>query len=186
GAGPDAAPAPDGTPADAGACPEFLVADDGTAVGLFDVVISELSVAGGYLELFNHTDSDVDLSTLTGHRWCVFPTYPLVSADAVTVPAHGFATIPLPAASSLSEAGGELVLYKDSAYASPNSVLDYLCWGTGQKVRKATAEAAGKWSGDCLPAIPAGGAIHRNTGQEGIDATDYTVDATQSPLNCAP
>ncbi len=175
----DAAP-----PADAAVCTEtLLVTADGSTVGLFDIVISEISIAGDYVELFNITDTDVALSGLTTHKWCAFPNYAAVSADTVTVPAGGFATIPFPIGGQ-TEAAGELVLYSDDSYTTPGSVLDYLCWGTGGTMRKATAETANKWSGGCVDAIPTGGAIHRNQDEEGDVAGDYTANGTQTPMSC--
>lgn len=175
----DAAP-----PADAAVCTEtLLVTEDRSTVGLFDIVISEISIDGDYVELFNITDTDVVLTGLTTHRWCSFPSYAAVNADAVTVPAGGFATIPFPI-DGQTEAGGELVLYSDDNYTVPGSVLDYLCWGTGGTTRKATAETANKWSGGCVDAIPSGGAIHRNQDEEGDVAGDYTANGTQTPMSC--
>jgi hypothetical protein len=172
--------------ADAALCvaPDLAPADDGTAQGTFDLVISELSVDANFVELFNRTDADMSLTALATHQWCSFPSYKALSTNSVTVPAKGYATIPYPFAGA-SGAGGELVLYKDANYTAAASVLDYLCWGTGGTSRKTVAETAGKWSGACAAAIPSGASLERTVGSAGTSAGDYAVQATPTPETCS-
>jgi hypothetical protein len=179
----DATPPPDAGPADAFVCSPSLSPTD---VGGFDIVMSELEV-GSYVELFNRTAIDVDLTTLATHRWCAFPAYPLVSASAVTVPAGGFATVPWPPSlTAPTDANGELVLHLQSPFEVAGNVLDYVCWGGSMTTRKAVAEAAGKWSGACVASIPAGGSLHRLAGTPGTSAADYVTDSVNTPMNCVP
>lgn len=189
---PDAADTPDADPNQPDAPPlptcdasALDPQDDGSAAGVFDIVISEISIDGDFVELYNNTGSDIALSSLTTHKWCSRPSYTSVNADgSVVVPAKGYATIPFPT-SVPTNGGGDLVLYLDSAYANTSSVLDYVCWGTGgDATRKATAETAGKWSGGCAPAIPSGGSLVRGVTTAGDSATDYTTAGTPTPETC--
>ena len=66
------------------------------------------------------------------------------------------------------------------------NVYDFVCWGTNPHAsHKATAEAATvpKWTGACAGAIT-GDAIARKSNVDGVDAADYDINATASPLTC--
>lgn len=172
-------------------CPAALaVQDDGTgssgAVGVPDLVISEID-PGTYIELFNTTDADIALSG-SAIQLCSRPAYSALSARApsVTVPAGGYATIPWPPTFMDVDAGGEIILYANSSFATNTAILDYVCWGSIPHMsRKDQAEAVGKWSGDCAPALSAG-SIARLASTTGTSASDYTVTETRTGNDCTP
>lgn len=181
----DAPPAIDAAPpADAMLCTTDLSpTDDGTGQPA-DLVISEID-PGNYIELYNATNSDIGLAS-TPDWLCAKPQYVAVSSEAasVTVPAKGFAVISYPVSFTDTDAGGEVVIYKDSSFGSSTSVLDFVCWGTNPHMsRKTEAETAGKWSGACAPALT-NGAIHRKMNTAGTTAADYDTTSAGSPTNC--
>lgn len=193
----DAPPGVDATPpADAMACSTNLSpTDDGTGIAV-DLVLSEID-PGNYIELYNNTDSPISLVSAP-HWLCARPGYVSLASEAanVTVPARGFAVIPYPVSFTDTDAGGEVVLYKDANFGDPNSVVDFVCWGTNpHATRSGEAVCAGKWGGSC-PSTPAtavpdscapaltNGAIHRKMSTAGTAAGDYDTTLAGSPTNC--
>ena len=93
-------------------CPDLSPADDGTGLPL-PLVMSEIN-PGEYFELYNPGDRDLDLSL--ENLWLCSP---FLYADlqevaaGVTVPAGGYATVPMPAqfidADSVKAAARDLV-----------------------------------------------------------------------------
>ena len=162
--------------------------DDGTELppgGIPDIIISEIK-PGEYIEVFNPTGDDVDL-TFVPWRWCVPFVYRVVAVPAI-VPAGGYTRLDWPALlTNLTESNGEMILYKDGLFSSNFSVLDFVCWGSPLPSRRLTQGAgSGKWSGLCAPSIPLGGAIHRMAGTDGTSAASYDVTAPPSPTTCVP
>ena len=160
--------------------------DDGSgakgAEGLPAIVISEIKPGpGGHIELFNTTNGDFNT---TGYWFCSPFDYAQVS---VLVPAGSYKTVPWPAAFINDDAsGGEIQLYKSGLFGTSTDILDFVCWGVNPHgTRKAQAEAVGKWSGACAPALT-NGAIHRKIGTKGTSAADYDVTSPSSPMNCTP
>jgi hypothetical protein len=159
--------------------------DDGSgasgAEGLPAVVISEIKPGpGGYIELFNTTNGDFNT---TGYWFCSPFVYAQVS---VLVPAGSYKTVPWPASFDDTAAGGEIQLFRSSAFNTSIEILDFVCWGVNpHSSRKGQAEAVGKWSGPC-PGVLTNGAIHRKIGTKGTTAADYDVSAAPSPMNCTP
>jgi hypothetical protein len=103
------------------------------------------------------------------------------------VPAGSYATVPWPEDDFIDNAaGGEILLYKSAVFGNSTDILDFVCWGTNpHSSRKDQAEAVGKWSGVCAPALT-NGSIHRKIGTMGTTAADYDVTADPSPMNCTP
>ena len=159
--------------------------DDGSgafgAVGLPAIVISEIKPGpGGYIELFNTTNGDFNT---TGYWFCSPFNYSQVS---VLVPAGSYLTVPWPVSFDDTTAGGEVQLFKSSAFNTSTEILDFVCWGVNPHFsRKGQAEAVGKWSGPCAPALT-NGAIHRIIGTKGTIASEYDVTSPPSPMNCTP
>lgn len=151
-----------------------------------DIILSEIVPgAGGYIELYNTTSSAI---TLPGaYQLCSRPSY--AGLGTGTIPARGYLSIPWPAGFSDTLAGGEVVLYSDGGFATPSSVMDFVCWGTNpHATRQPTAFSAGRWSastGGCAPAIT-GGAIHRRPLNDGVDASDYDTTSRPSGVSCTP
>ncbi len=164
-------------------CPDLEPIDDGSgtfgAVGLPALVISEVN-PGDYIEVFNTTGSTI---TLPGIYWfCSMFQYGQV---AVSIPAGSYATIPwLPSFTFATDAGGEMMLYKSNSFGTNVDILDYVIWGAPGFSRKTQAEAVGKWVGANAGALT--GAIHRNIGVEGNEATEYDIVSAPSPENCTP
>ena len=162
--------------------------DDGTDLppgGIPQVIISEIK-PGEYIELYNTTDSDIDLTAIPWLFCAPFQYVPV--ATPASVPAGGFMRMDWPITlTNPTEPDGELILYKNSLFTSANSVLDFVCWGSPSPSRRLTEGAdSGKWSGDCAQSIPPGGAIHRKVGTDGTSAASYNVTAPPSPMSCVP
>ncbi len=174
--------------------------DDGSGQplgGVPDLIFSEIK-PGEFIELFNTTSGDIDLSTApyAAYQYCSPFEYSLLPANMV-VPALGYATLPWPSDlagpfNNATNSSGEFILYKDFFFTSSTSVLDFVCWGSPPQIpagtRKPLVQTAGKWAtlGTCAPAIPAGGSIHRKPGTTGTSAASYDVTAPSSPQDCTP
>lgn len=183
--------------------PGLAVQDDGGgadgAVGLPDLVISEVRPAE-YIELFNTTDGDIDLSGTT-HAFCSPFLYadladlhaPGEDTGSVTVPAGGFATIQWPITPARAvflddSDGGAILLYSVDSFSTDTAILDFVCWGSpSHSTRKDQAEAVSKWDegADCAPVLT-NGSIHRLANTTGDGAASYDVTGAASPSNCTP
>lgn len=162
--------------------------DDGTGLppgGIPQVIISEIK-PGEYIEIYNTTDSDINLTAIPW--WFCAPFQYVPVATPASVAAGGFMRMDWPTTlTNPTEPNGELILYKDSFFSSATSLLDFVCWGSPSFSRRTTQGAvSGKWSGLCAPSIPPGGAIHRRVGTDGTSADSYDVTAPPSPMSCAP
>ncbi|HTM22231.1 MAG TPA: hypothetical protein VL172_17045 [Kofleriaceae bacterium] len=184
----------DASPPDAFVCSDDLApASDGSTAALRALVISEVN-PGDYIELYNNTASAIALGS-NNYQFCNPFNYCDLSslAAGVTVPAHGYATVPWPSAGSgcfanfsgVTDAGGEFILYVTGATHSATDIMDYVCWGTNSSFRKSQAEGVGKWSGACAGAIT-GGSLHRIIGSTGVTAASYNLSDPPTPMNCTP
>ena len=128
--------------------------------------ISEIA-PGMYIELFNAGDRAINLGT-SGFQFCSPFNYAGVGTG--TLAPGAYITVPWPSGFIDSASRGEMILYRNSAFDTPASIMDFVCWGTGGRgTRQDTAETASRWSGACAPAIT-GGAIHRLTASNGTIA----------------
>ena len=191
--------APDAMPvADAGPPPDACtgqtpleVQDDGTGRAS-PVIITEISIAGNYVELFNPGLIDVDLGALVSERWCDQPSYPFLNRDPIVVRAGEFRTIDFDfRTGATAEDGGELAIYANGGFGTGTNVLDFVCWGTPRSAeasRRDEANAGQKWDVlvECSPAIPSGGALRRIDNKDGANPADYEPIATPDPTNCGP
>lgn len=144
--------------------------------------ISEIA-PGMYIELFNAGTGPIDLGA-SGFQFCSPFNYAAVGTG--TLAPGAYITVSWPSGFTDSATRGEVILYRDSDFASPASIMDFVCWGTGGRgSRQDTAETASRWSGACAPAIT-GGAIHRLTATNGAGATSYDVTSTPTGATCAP
>lgn len=162
--------------------------DDGTDLppgGIPQVIISEIK-PGEYIEIYNTTDSDINLAAVPW--WFCAPFQYVPVATQASVPAGGFMRMDWPITlTNPTEANGELILYKNSVFTSATSVLDFVCWGTPSPSRRLTQGAdSGKWEGRCVLSISPGGAIHRRVGTDGTSWHSYDETAPPSPMSCVP
>jgi hypothetical protein len=193
-AGVDAAPV-DAPPPDAFVCsPSLAPTSDGSSAARRALVLSEIN-PGDYIELYNNTVSAIALGS-TDYWLCSPFNYCALNslAPGVTVPAGGYATVPWPSAGSGcfasfpdTDLAGELLLYLNSTFSVDSNIMDFVCWGAGHvgSTRKPQAEATGKWTGACAPAL-GNGALHREIATDGIDASDYDATRDPDPMNCTP
>ena len=182
--------------------PALAVRDDGGgaegAVGVPNLVISEVRPAE-FIELFNTTGRDIDLSGTT-HAFCSPFLYadladlhaPGEESGSVTVPAGGFATVDWPVTSRGQtfpddSDGGEILLYSNASFSTDTAILDFVCWGTSTHgSRQDQAVAVSKWGrGNCAPALREG-SIHRLPETTGDGAASYNVTRAGSPSNFTP
>ncbi len=143
--------------------------------------ISEVA-PGMYIELFNAGSTPIDLGA-SGFEFCSPFNYAPVGTG--TVAPGAYISVPWPVGFSDTAARGQMILYRNNSYATPASVMDFVCWGTGTGGRLSTAEAASRWSGGCAPALT-GGAIHRLTATDGASAASYDTTSPRSGATCAP
>lgn len=167
-------------------CPPLDPVDDGTGLstGLW---ISEIS-PGNFIELHNATLSDIDLS-LSAYQLCSRPSYMAVgplSGGTPVLPALGYVTLPWPPTFTDTDAGGEIALYDGMNFNDATLMVDFVCWGVNPHLsRKTEAESAGKWSGDCAPALSAG-SIQRLPATDGTTDASYDTISAPDPTDCAP
>jgi hypothetical protein len=149
-----------------------------------DLIISEVS-PGNHIGLFNPTDADIALAGST-YQLCQMPAYVGITT-AGTVPAKGHLLVGWPASFDDSLTGDEVALYANSNFTEGDSIVDFVCWGTGRitNTRKALAEGADHWGGDCVGAISAGQAVIRIPETNGTSAASYTLGPAPA-LGCAP
>lgn len=136
--------------------------------------------------LYNPTSEAIDL---TGTPWsvCQRPNYFQLDIlePGVTIPANGSHTFAMPAGFFDQDGdAGELGLYEVGAFANPDTIRDWVCWGTGRpESRRSVAEGAGIWSGDCAPAIT-GDSLRRIPDTSGTGADSYDPSGTAEALSC--
>lgn len=139
--------------------------------GIPNIIISEIN-PNNFIEVFNSTNNATNLSAVA-YQWCSPFQYRAV-AVAIVVPAGGYAELPWPTITNAPDSGGQIILYTDSIgiFSDATKMLDFVCWGTGTGGRKFMAEDVniGKWSGDCVAAIPAGGSLSRKPNTTGTSA----------------
>ncbi len=165
-------------------CPDLEPIDDGSgafgAVGLPALVISEVN-PGEYIELFNTTQNNIVLPSI--YWLCSSFVYAQVAGN---VPAGGYATVPWPANfGHITDANGEMMLYRSANFGASTDILDYIIWGNPGITRKGQALAVGKWIGANATALT-NGAIHREIGVKGNQASEYDNTSAPSPMNCTP
>ena len=161
---------------------DLQVQDDGSGLAN-ELVISEIN-PGDYIELFNASDADIVIDN-EAYEVCS-PFIYAALADLIpgaVVQAKSYVLLPWPAGFSDTDAGGEILLYRERPFSEPMNIMDFVCWGTNPHAsRKGMAEGVGKWTGDCAGAISSG-SINRLASTTGVLATNYR-DAAPSPLDC--
>ncbi len=151
-----------------------------------DLQIREISL-GNYIELFNPTDTAIDLGNKE-YRLCVpFLYISLATTNSTTmVPAGGSAVIEWPYDESVGDdpSGDEVILFADNDFENPDKIIDFVCWGSGRRSsRKTQAETGNKWSGPCAAEVTTG-AIQRTPSTDGTAANAYETDAPPGRGNC--
>jgi hypothetical protein len=150
-----------------------------------DLVISEVS-PGNHIGLFNPTDADIELAGST-YQLCQMPAYVGITTTG-TVPAKGHLLVSWPASFDDSLTGDEVALYANAIFTDGANIVDFVCWGTGRTItesRKALAEGADHWGGDCVGAVGLGQAVIRIPETNGTSAASYTLGPAPA-LECAP
>lgn len=169
-------------------CVDLAPVDDGT--GRQALLLSELSPTV-FIELFNATGAALTLDQGDWGLQARGVTFLLKDlAPVVTVPAHGYANFPWPAALLAGDAGGELALYSGVTVAADfddqTKLVGYACWGTDAEIaRKQLAEDGGKWMGDCAAALSMS-ALRRKVATKGISAADFAADVAADKTACEP
>ncbi len=145
---------------------------EGPSVG--GIVINEIN-GNDRFEIKNTGNTTVDIS----NYWiCDFPSYSVLSsldiecdADLVLDPDE---VITLVSNFDISGDDGEFGLYLNTSWSDPNSIIDYVEWGSSGHTRANVAIAAGIWSSaDFVPAFPNPMSIHYDG--TGNDASDWSV-----------
>ncbi len=146
--------------------------DEGPANG--GIVINEIN-GNDRFEIKNTGTTTVDIS----NYWiCDFPSYSVLSnlesecdGDLVLEPGE---VVTLVSDFDISGDDGEFGLYLNTSWSDPNSIIDYVEWGSTGHTRANVAIAAGIWSSnDFVPAFPDPMSIHYDG--QGDDASDWSV-----------
>jgi hypothetical protein len=171
----------------AGGCPDLEHIQGGGTVP--DLIISAID-PGEWIEVFNPNPTPFDFDTSDGDLCEPFSYRRLdVSAPGIVLAPGGYARLPWPAFFSQSnEAGGQIILYNFDGAHSENDIADFVCWGSDIPGggRKFQAEAVGKWTGGCAPAISAGMTIRRLVSTDGITSASYNTNAAPEDCSLTP
>ncbi len=143
------------------------------------IVINEIN-GNDRFEIKNTGTTPVDISSY----WvCDFPNYSQISSlvsecntDLILDPDE---VITLVSDFDISENDGEFGLYINTSWADPNSIMDYVEWGSSGHTRSTVAIAAGIWSAnDFVPAFTSPMSIHYDG--QGNSSTDWSEAAFSS------
>ena len=169
---------------------DAMMADVGADVGELHCASESLLIAAvdpmNTVTIFNPGPDAVELMG-TGWVLCQRPNYIQLEMiePGVTIEAGAVHEYPMPPAFfDQGDDGGELALYRVASFTNPDTIRDYVCWGSGRtSSRLMTAEEAGIWSGECAPAIT-GESLRRISGTSGTDAASYDETGTTAELSC--
>jgi|GEM_PF-2192828 len=111
------------------------------------IIINEIDITNGWVELHNVSDVTLDVSQL---RLCKFPSYPIINTlpvlnGSTTIAPGGYVVISWPA--EINSTNAELGLYKASGgFANSANIIDYVKYRSASPVGRANvAVAAGVW-----------------------------------------
>ena len=107
-------------------CDPLDPVNDNTGI-IADLVLSEIN-PGDFIELYNTTNSDIALASVS-HNLCSPFLYAALSslAPGTVVPALGYATIPWPGSFTDTDAGGEVIMYKNNDFNNSANITDFVC-----------------------------------------------------------
>jgi len=142
------------------------------------VIINELRLDVGYVELYNTADSAVDVSSW---RLCKRPSYATISnltiiSGAYNIPAFGYLVLEW---SQIGGTANELGLYVSGPFGDPSKVRDYVQYGgVASPSRASVAVTAGVWSNvnDVVPLPPLTRHTLECTNFQAVDGTDTGID----------
>ncbi len=142
------------------------------------VVINEIR-AGGTVELKNIGAEMVDVSD---YLLCDFPAYDRLSNLNVICGSLDMAPGSILAIDNfnfIDASDGEMGLYLNNSYTNPESILDYVEWGSTGHQRSSVAVAAQIWStGDFVPAFGSDQSLAYSGTGDGIDS--WTASTSSS------
>ena len=169
------------------ACTSLSPGDDASGAARRALIISEID-PGTFIEVYNASAAAIDLGTSLAWFCSPFTYASMATLGAgITLAPGGRAALPWPVGFTDTDAGGEVILYVDSAFAASTSVMDFVCWGTNpHSSRKATAEAGGKWDGGACAGALTAGSLKRLASTTGTHAADYDVATAPTPQTCSP
>jgi hypothetical protein len=177
-------------PIDAPTCPALSPTADGS--GRQALVVAEFlpGMTTGSITFYNNTAAAIALnpSSYAIQSDTDMITVQSLFAAATSLPAKTYITAAWTSALA-TDAGGEIALYQNITvvgdYAVETNLVDYLCWGTTNQMRKAlAATGSNKFPGACDAAITATKAIKRLPNTMGTTAADYDVTMTPAKLAC--
>ena len=154
-------------------------------VGPAIIVISEINPEGNFIELRNIGGTMLDVSALwlcdnVDHD--LITSLAVICGDVNLLPGE---TVTLEGNNiGLDGGGGEMALFVDSSFGDPNSLIDYVEWGSSNNERSDLAVTAGMWTtGDFVPAFPDDESIEFDG--NGDTSADWSV-ATPNPCDEIP
>jgi hypothetical protein len=133
--------------------------------------ISEVNPAGQWIELHNVGDEAVDVS---GYVLCNFPEYaPISAAEIVSgdlvIPADGRLVVRW---ELFGAADGEVGIYSTGgAFGDPETIVDYVQYGSAGHRRETVGEGAGVWTAGAFLEVPADGMSLVRSDMMGDDVT---------------
>ncbi len=119
------------------------IPETGEALESLQLNVVEFGDAG-YVEIKNTGTDDI---TLAGISICEFPDYEDLAnvTDLETLGAGETLQIPADILGGIDAASGEAALYNGTSFGSPDAMLSYVQWGTGDHERSSVAVDAGLW-----------------------------------------
>jgi len=160
------------------AVPTFGEENDLTSQPLDGVRINEVfySVADGQVELKNFGATAVDVSNW---QWCARFVYGKISetniiSGTLIIPPGGILAF---GGLSLNEAASDVAIYRDNAFADPESMMDFMQYGNSGNGRESVAVAKGIWNtGEFIPAVTNGHSLEFDgAGRSITDWSDQSV-----------
>ncbi len=142
------------------------------------VIINELRLDLGYVELYNTADTAVDVSTW---ELCNRPSYATINSltiisGATNMPAKSYLVLEW---AQISSGANELGLYKQAPFGSVANIRDYVMYGgIPASSRASVAVSAGVWSNvnDFVPLPPLDRHVLECINFQASDGTDTDLD----------
>ncbi|MFT4679823.1 MAG: hypothetical protein ACJAV7_001781 [Flavobacteriales bacterium] len=111
----------------------------------FGQIINEINAISGQVEIYNNTDSELDVSS---YFLCNFPSYAQLSSldldcGSLIIPAGDFVVV---SGFNILGNDGECGLYTVPSYGDSNAIISYVEWGSTGHFRSSTAVGAGIWT----------------------------------------
>ncbi len=154
---------------------------------LAQVRINEVDYEDNWVEFFNESTSEVDVSSwqiCSDFQYSALSDLSIISGST-TIPAGEFLVVEW---SVLPTDAGNIGLYVNSDFGDPNDLVDYMEYKAGGQARESVAVDAGEWdAGEFAPDAPSGKTISffddpNEVGEEDWEASNETQGSANDPI----